>query len=431
MTEVEQAERAIIGCVLLQPDLAQEAKDFWFDDRRLAVLLVKIQEFEAAGKSVDIDTVSHAVPDSLLLLKEAEDQCHSPSNFPYWRDILVERYEKSRLHRAAMKFSSSLPTANGNLPHIVAELENALAQKVTKATETLGAKACASVLSHHLEEKFNLAGTRSGLETGFVDLDRILDGLQFGELTLLAARPSIGKTAIACNIISTLCLDARIPTLVISLEMSAAALCRRILSCRQQVEMSSLKSGELTESEMSSIATFHSTLAASPIFIREGFGGMTGAEAAALVRRGVRRKGIRFVVLDYLQKLAPEKRYEKRTYEVAEASAAIVNAVRDTKVAFLCLAQLNRENEKLKGRGPRMSDLADSGQIERDADTILLLHRDREKDPNSAKLIVAKQRDGETGIVSLFFDGRYCQFRNMDRGKPDQNDLPNNKPYVD
>ena len=173
--------------------------------------------------------------------------------------------------------------------------------------------------------------------------------------------------------------------------------------------MKALKQGKLNEDDIPKFTAFTALLSKSPFYCREAFGGMTGGEAAALIRRGAARKGIKFVVLDYLQKLKSDTRQEKRTYEVADASASLVAAVRYTGVAFLCLAQLNRESEKDKGRTPRISDLADSGQIERDADTVLLLHRER-KASTEAKLIIGKQRDGETGICNLVFDGRFCRF---------------------
>ena len=430
MTPREQTERALIGCCLEQPDLATELKSAWFDDLALGALHLAIASILKAGGVVDPSTLLHASggkPEALDLILDCQSQCHSAANFPHWREIIVAESEKSRLLKAAQKFVAALPSANGDLRLHVSALENALAKPIGDEPRTLGSKDCAEALTANMEARFNLQGRRSGLVTGFDDLDEYLDGLQPGEVTILAARPSVGKTAIACNLVNRICLEDKIPTLFLSLEMSTAAICRRMLSIRSGVEMRDLKSGKLNESDQTKFPAFTSLLSKSPFYCREAFGGMTGGEAAALIRRGASRKGIKFVVLDYLQKLKSDTRQEKRTYEVADASSSLVNAVRETGVALLCLAQLNRENEKDKGRAPRISDLADSGQIERDADTVLLLHRDRQA-PTNAKLIIGKQRDGETGICNLVFDGRFCRFA-TGTSQPEPDDIPNHQPH--
>lgn len=421
MTEREQTERALLGCVLENPDLAHELNPEWFDDLRLAQFLIIATSLHSAGQPVDATTICHKSGDemAIVLLRECQEQCPSAANAPYWREILGEMAEKDRLKKAAGKFLAALPESNGDLAAYVAELENALAAKYVSQSPTLTRKEIAHRLNEHLEQRMNLQGALSGLATGFSDLDRLLDGFQFGELTLLASRPSIGKTAIACNLVEKICLIGKIPTLFLSLEMSAAALSRRLLSAYARIPMKTLKAGTFSGDDFKKIAAFHSLIVTSPIFIREAFGGMGATEAAALIRRGARRKQIKFVVLDYLQKLRPDKKHEKRTYEVAEASGAMMAAVKDSGVAMLCLAQLNRENEKDKGRRPRLSDLADSGQIERDADNVLLLHRDRGDMSKPAELIIAKQRDGETGMVKLSFDGGHCRFNSYTNQQPE------------
>jgi replicative DNA helicase len=379
------------------------------------------------GDPVDAATLHQTMPEegTTILIRESQAECHSSANFPYWREIIVEAAEKSRLQKATLKFLADLPAANGDLRAHISALENALAKPIGNESRTLLPKDCAAALTNSLEARFNLKGARSGLETGLTYLDRLTDGLQFGEITVLGARPSVGKTALACNITARICLRDKVPTLFLSLEMSAAALCRRLLSCHESLHMSDLKSGRLSQDDFVKMAAFDRTLKNSPIYIRESFGGMSGGEAAGLIRRGAARKGVRLVVLDYLQKLKPDAKHEKRTYEVADASASLVNAVRESGVALLCLAQLNRESEREKGRTPRISDLADSGQIERDADTVLLLHRDKQH-PEVAQLIVGKQRDGETGIVHLFFKGQFCRFADAtNQPEPDDQQVRN------
>lgn len=424
MTQREQTEFALIGCVLAKPDLASDLKTEWFDDLRLGAVLATVNRMAKDGEPIDPATVLQSMPgqDAMVLIESAQEQCHSPANFSYWRDIIVELSEKSRLQAAAMKFLAQLPEANGDLRTHISALENSLCRPIGSESRTLLPKDCAEGLAQNLETRFNLQGKKSGLETGFKDLDKLTDGLQFGEVSVLAARPSVGKTAMACNMAARICLQDKVPTLFLSLEMSAAALCRRLLSCVESLNMADLKSGRLSQDDFVKIAAFDRLLKASPIYIRESFGGMSGSEAAALIRRGVARKGVRLVVLDYLQKLKPDSKHEKRTYEIADTSASLVSAVRDTGVAFLCLAQLNRESEREKGRSPRISDLADSGQIERDADNVFLMHRNKEH-PEAAQIIVGKQRDGETGTAHLYFQGKYCRFADASN-QPEPEDTP-------
>lgn len=413
MTRREQVERAVIGCVLARPDLADELKSEWFDDLQFGHFLTTIQKMRKDGHPVDLTTVVQKEGfDSMPLLLESQEQCDSPENFPFWRNHLVNASDRKRMLQAAQKFIAHLPGSNGSLPKLITELEASLCPTLPGLSSLTDSHQSSAGLLSSLEEKFNNQGKLSGLDTGFMDLNRMTDGLQLGELTVLAARPSMGKTAIACNLVNKICLENKVPTLFLSLEMSGSALCRRLLSSNQKVEMGALKSGRLTESDFAKTSNFNKILKNSPLFIQESFKGMTGSEAAAIIRKSVRQHGVKFVVLDYLQKLRSDTKQEKRTYEVAEASGCLVEAARGQGVAFLCLAQLNRESEKDKGRLPRPNDLADSGQIERDADTVLLLHRDR-NNPEQTKLIIGKQRDGETGVVDLRFEGRFCQFQNL------------------
>ena len=155
---------------------------------------------------------------------------------------------------------------------------------------------------------------------------------------------------------------------------------------------------------------------------------MDAAQVSASIRSAHRACPIKLVVIDYLQKIKCASKQEKRTYEVGEVSGIIRGLAVETGAAFLTLAQLNREGEKDKGRAPRLSDLADSGQIERDADTIGLLSRDKDK-PQVATLHIAKQRDGETGFVPLFFDGEFCRFNDRSTAATDETHQPRKKYY--
>lgn len=415
---IPESEMALLGCIMEDGELAFDLMPEWFDDLRIGNAVGSARSLLTSGRPCNsVEMARHGV--LMELIVQGQQACHSTANFPSWREVVLEGYEKRRLKLACEKFLKVLPTANGSLRSHVLELDNVLMAPKWDEKKTLDSKSAAKELANHLEERFNSQGKMSGLSTGYSDLDRMTDGLQFGEMTVIAARPSIGKTAIACNLVEHICLKNKVPTLFLSLEMSNKALTRRMLSAHQKIEMNVLKTGGYSQTDFSRMAIFNRALADAPFHVRESYGGMTASEAASLIRRAVARRGVKFVVLDYLQKLKAQGKHEKRTYEVAESSGLLMEAVRSTGVAMICLAQLNRESEKDKGRMPRLSDLADSGQIERDADNVFLLHRDRNKNPYEAALIVAKQRDGETGMVPLFYEGKYCRFNQVDNKSHD------------
>lgn len=429
--DLQQSEKAIVGAILEKPELAFELNASWFDDLRLGAIVACAIEMQTAGKPVDIVTIAgmSKKPDTLGILQDCQNLCHSTSNFCYWRDIIQAAYERRRLGGLVGHFLAKLPESNGNLPSLISELESGLAVPILNRKQTMTAKAAADALNENIEASFNLRGQMSGLATGFQRLDRITNGLQFGELTVLAARPSIGKTAIGMNFVKRICLDDGNPTLILSMEMSAASLGRRLLSAYTHLDMGTLKSGNLSDDDMKKITVFNSVYRKSKIFIHESTGGVGAGEAASIIRRMTKKHGIKFVLIDYLQKIKPDKSHEKRTYEIGASAETIRNSIVEAKVACVCLAQLNREADKDKGRMPKLSDLADSGSIEREADNVLLLHRDKTEDDHNAKLLISKQRDGETGLVDLYFDGRFCRFTELDK-TIDPSDVPRN-PYTE
>ena len=186
--------------------------------------------------------------------------------------------------------------------------------------------------------------------------------------------------------------------------------------------MRELKTGSFKQADFGQFSTFGNRLAAAPLFFVDSIGGTDSSRVCSIIKRAVKSSGVKLVVIDYLQKIHASGKHEKRTYEVGEVSTALKAVAVETGAALLVLAQLSREPEKQKGRMPQISDLADSAQIERDADLIGLLHRDKvENEGRDAKLIIAKQRDGELGVVELNFEGRFASFENRTMEEPQKN----------
>ena len=339
----------------------------------------------------------------------AMEVCPSPANLPYYVKGISEAAHRRQLRLAGDRLIRESAVLTLPTDQIVSNAEAGLSIEVSKETLSTSKQVAGSFIDS-MQERFSRKGTLSGVTTGFRWLDDKTDGLQHGELAIIAARPSIGKTAIAIAIAEAAAVKAKTPTLFISLEMSKEAIFRRSVASLGRVPMQNLKSGNLSEGDMRSMTQASGKLASSPLWFLDGSSSQSIASITANIRRAVRKHKVRLVIIDYLQKVKAAEKSEKRTYEVAEVSGKLKDIAVQTGVALLSLAQLNRENEKDKGRQPRLTDLADSGQIERDADLVMLLDRDRKEAKGEASIVIAKQRDGECGIVKLWYDGQFCRF---------------------
>ena len=258
-----------------------------------------------------------------------------------------------------------------------------------------------------------------GLMTGFHDMDEMLNGLQKGEMVIVAARPSMGKTAFAMNMVEGISADQQVPCAVFSLEMSKQQLAQRLLCSRGNIDSHKLRKGMLSDEDHQKLATVVGELAKAPIFVDDA-AGLTVMDLRAKARRLKREHDIQCIMIDYIQLMDDPDTRESRQQQISSISRGIKAVARDLMVPVIALSQLNRASEGRDGHRPRMSDLRESGAIEQDADVVMLLHREDyyhkgEVDyaqTNIAEVIVEKQRNGPTGMVELVFDGRSTRFRN-------------------
>ncbi len=271
---------------------------------------------------------------------------------------------------------------------------------------------------HEVFEMIENRGQR-GLETGFFELDDMLNGLQNGEMIIVAARPSMGKTAIAMNMIEHIAADNRLPAAVFSLEMSKQQLAQRMLCSRGQIDAHKLRKGLLQSHEYAHLANVVGELAKAPIWVDDS-PGLTILDLRAKARRLKLQHDVKCVMIDYMQ-LMDNPGPESRQQQISEISRGIKSVARELNIPVICLSQLNRASEGRDGHRPRMSDLRESGSIEQDADVIALLHREdyyRMSEPdfqpdNIAEIIIAKQRNGPTGTVKLTFVNKTTRFENL------------------
>ena len=270
-----------------------------------------------------------------------------------------------------------------------------------------------------MEELVRLKGGVSGVPTGFYSLDSLLTGLHGGELVLVGARPSMGKTSFAINIASHAVRKGK-KVAVFSLEMPREQIAMRILCGEARVNMQSVRKGQLRDEDWVKLARTLAPLAASEMYI-DDTSGLTPGQLRSRCRRMMMDHGLDMIVVDYLQLMGSDNKAESRQVEVSNISRSLKSIAQELKVPLVACAQLSRANEKRGGSGlrPMLSDLRDSGSIEQDADVVMFLHReayykrDEQVPDNIAEVIVAKQRNGPLGTVKLAWLGEYTLFDNL------------------
>ncbi len=258
--------------------------------------------------------------------------------------------------------------------------------------------------------------TTSGVPTGYIDLDNITAGLQNSELVILAARPSVGKTALCMNIIRHVVVEEGEPAFLVSLEQSRIELAERLLCCQARVDSHRLRKGHVSGNDMQKLIEAGGTLKTAKLFIDDSPGqGML--RIAANARRLKLRHGIKLVAIDYLQLIEPDNRRDSRQEQVAAVSRRLKFLARELQIPVLALAQVNRSSEDRQDHRPRLADLRESGSIEQDADTVMMLHRPELYEPGQhegvVEVLIAKQRNGPTGEVTLTFLKQFMRFENF------------------
>jgi len=270
--------------------------------------------------------------------------------------------------------------------------------------------------------------TIGGVETGFTDLDALCGGLHNSELIILAARPSMGKTAFAMNIAEHVSIALHQPVLFVSLEMACLELADRLLCSAAQVNGHRLRNGTISQEDRRRLVQKSTEIGSAPLFI-DDTPGRTLTEIAAVARRLKRKQGLAMVVIDYLQLIEPDNPRDPRQEQVARIARRLKMMSRELDIPVLCLAQLNRQAEVSRDNRPRLNHLRESGAIEQDADVVMFVHReeyyqtndeDRERVKGQAEIIIAKQRNGPIGDVKLLWQHDYTRFVNLEHRPYDE-----------
>lgn len=424
-----EAEQGVLGCILLSPkecippclEKFEDGPKTFYDLKHQTIYQALVEMYKA-DQPIDLITLQQHLKDrnqlspvgGMAYLVELPEATPSAANLDYYLPILIEKNLLRRVQIICVETNGKIHETR-NADELLVQLQRDIANLSRHITRhEIRSEECADRFVDDLKRRVDLNGNPSGIYTGLCDYDRLTDGLQLGEQVIIGARPSQGKTALGLTLINNICLQRDIPSLFISLEMTVEALMRRLVAANQRIGMRALRTGQLHSEDFPKVPAFVAAFKDKPLTILDYSTGAGANMVAAAITKAA-DAGVQLVVIDYLQKIKAVSKQEKRTYEVAEVSGILRAAAVKNKIALVVLAQLNREPDKGGKNGrprfPRISDLSDSAQIERDADVIGLLHRESMDSP-SCYLYIGKSRDGECGLCNLHFNGVYCTFSN-------------------
>jgi replicative DNA helicase len=446
-----EAEQGVLGCVLLSPSecmgecierLKPGAQAFY--DLRHQTLFQTLVEMYDAKNAIDTITIAQKLKDRQQLdaagghayLSGLPDAVPSAANLEYYIEIVLEKYLLRRMIQTCTEIVGRVYNFEGQVESLLDEVERDVfricEERVSGVSLTI--KELVNRAIGKIEEYHANQGILTGVATGFGDFDKMTTGLHEGEMIVVAARPSVGKTSLAMNIAEHVALELKAPVGVFSLEMTADQLVLRMLCSRSRVNLRSIRDGFLAERDFPKLTGAAGKLAGAPLFIDDS-SGLSILQLRAKARRMKQQHDIKLFVIDYLQLLnSTSRRAENRQQEIADISGGIKALAKELKVPIIVLSQLNRELEKRgDGERPKLSDLRESGSIEQDADLVALLYREAknkddedgnefEQDALPVKLFIAKQRNGPVGEISLTFLKGYTRFESA--AKVSAEDIP-------
>ena len=427
----EQAEASVLGAMLLDKSAITtaveiiHAEDFYYDSHK--AIFEGILRLYNKNEPADMITLSDFLKKNGQLeavggytyLGRLTSGAGAVSNTEAYANIIKEKSTLRALIRAGSEIVEDSYRDDDEVGAIIEEAEKSIFD-ITQDNQRGGLMNMENVMVTTFEvmqKRSENKGGLTGLTTGFIDLDRKTSGMQKADLVLLAARPSMGKTALMVNISTNAALKANATVAMFSLEMSRNQLSQRILSSLSHVDLMKIISGDLTTEEWSKVIETMTYMNEMAIYI-DDTAGITPLEVKAKCRRLKAEKGLDLVVIDYLQLMEVGGRAESRQQEISAISRQLKGIAKELDVPVIALSQLSRAPEMRADHRPILSDLRESGAIEQDADIVMFLYRDEYYNPDTEKqglgeLIIAKHRNGPTGTVELLFKGEYTKFVNL------------------
>jgi len=429
-----EAEQAVLGGLMLAPESWDRIADRLVEDdfyrrdhriifRAIGDLSAKSMPYDAVtlGEWFQAQNLAELVGGASYVI-ELANSTPSAANITAYADIVREKSVLRQLIDAGTEIAGDAFVPEGRSSQ---ELLEVAEQKVFHIAEA-GARGRKGFVSMRtavkdafqiLHHRYENRGSVTGLSTGFIDLDEMTAGLQPSDLIIVAARPSMGKTAFSVNMAEYAAMKTKKAVAVFSMEMSASQLAFRLISSMGRINAQNLRTGDLAEEEWPRVTSAITMLSETKIFI-DDTPALSPGDLRSRARRLKREHDLGLIVIDYLQLMQVPGTKENRATEISEISRSLKALAKELNVPVIALSQLNRSLEQRSDKRPMMSDLRESGAIEQDADVIMFIYRDEYYNPESgekgvAEIIIGKQRNGPTGVVKLAFLGQYTKFENL------------------
>ena len=427
----DAAEQAVLGSMFLDKEAVAtaleilRADDFYRPDHQK--VFEAAEELFSAGIPVDVITIKNKLEEKqifeqiggLQFIAAISTAVGSSVNIKHYAKIVEEKSLLRRLIKTASEVSQISYEGKEDVNFIMEKAEKGIfAIMQNRRTEEFASIRDIAVSAFEkIEDVYRNKGKVTGVATGFADFDAKTAGLQKSDLILLAARPSMGKTAFALNIVQNAAIRGNVPTAIFSLEMSKEQLVNRMLCSEAMMDAQKMRTGELADTDWPVLIEAMGPLSQSPIYI-DDTPGVSPMDIRSKCRRLKMEKGLGLIVIDYLQLMSGSGKNESRQQEISEISRSLKAIAREMDAPVIALSQLSRACEQRADHRPMLSDLRESGAIEQDADVVAFLYRDEYYFPdsekkNQAELIIAKQRNGPTGTIDLTWMGQYTRFGNF------------------
>src|SRR6266511_5360617 len=434
------AEQGVLGSMLISPretiaECVEKINEEYFYVPAHRTIYNVLVDLWNAGQAIDLITFTQVLRDRNLLesvggaafVTSLFTFVPTAANIEYYLEIVRDKYILRQIISAATESVRRAYEEQDEVNNLLDEVEQkifAVGEDRFKG-EMLSMKEQVMSTLESIEKLFENKGAITGVSTGFRDLDKLTSGLHSSEMIVIAARPSMGKTALAMNIAEHAAIEVKLPVAIFSLEMSAQQLVQRMLCSRARVNLAKTRDGFLAEADFPKLTHAASKLAEAKIFIDDS-AGLTILELRAKARRLKAQQNVQLIIVDYLQLLRSTSRraQDNRQLEISEISAGLKGLAKELKIPIIVVAQLNRQPEQRSGGKPRLSDLRESGSIEQDADLVGLLVRPeiyeedeeaRAEKAGEAEFIIAKQRNGPVGEIPLTFLKEFTRFETRAR----------------
>ncbi|MBP7319431.1 MAG: replicative DNA helicase [Lachnospiraceae bacterium] len=428
-----EAEKSVLGSMLMDKDAIVTASEILLKDdfysQHYGVMFEAMVELYNEGMPVDPVTLQNKVikkglPEQFTgadRIREILMSVPTSANVKYYATIVNEKSMARKLIRTTEGIANECYLGNESLETIMSDTEKqifALLQNRSGGDYMPISQVVLNALDK-IEKAAHNKSSVTGISTGFSDLDYKTSGLQPSDLVLLAARPSMGKTAFVLNIAQYIATHQNLCTAIFSLEMSKEQLVNRLLSVESRVDAQLIRNGSLQDADWERLVEAAGVIGGSNLII-DDTPGISIAELRSKCRKYSLEKDLKIIIIDYLQLMSGSGKTESRQQEISDISRSLKSLARELKVPVLALSQLSRQVEQRPDHRPMLSDLRESGAIEQDADVVMFLYRDDyynkdTEDKNIAEVIIAKQRNGPTGTVNLVWLPEFTKFANMER----------------